>query len=166
MAERRWACAHGLRGHRPPGDRRLRVDGLVGRASSAFSLHPGDVVDTRRFENPDGSGDLYFLGDGDDQWLPLGFLEVPQVGLVEALARETLIDAERDWWKFGTAGARAETTIVESTVRFQVPREADPHERQPSQQLSRNCTTPPGRAWSARGAKGPSRRSTSTRCST
>ena len=70
----------------------------------AFSLRPGEVVDTRRFENPDGSGDLFFLGEGRDQWLPLGFLEVPRVGLVEMLARETLIDAEQDWWKHGASG--------------------------------------------------------------
>jgi hypothetical protein len=69
------------------------------------SLHPGEVFDTRRFENPDGSGDLYFLGQGIDQWLPIVFLEVARVGLVEALARETLLDREQEWWRFGTAGA-------------------------------------------------------------
>jgi hypothetical protein len=71
---------------------------------SAWSLRRGEVADTRRFENPDGSGDLYFLGRGVDLWLPLRFQEVPQVGLVEALARESLLDVEQDWWKFGAAG--------------------------------------------------------------
>jgi hypothetical protein len=69
------------------------------------SLHPGDVVDTRRFENPDGSGDLFFLGQGKDHWLPIGFFEVPDVGQVELLARETLLNREQEWWKFGTSGA-------------------------------------------------------------
>jgi hypothetical protein len=70
----------------------------------AVSLHPGEAVDTRRFENPDGSGDLFFLGAGKDDWLPFGFLEVPRVGFVESLVRETLLDREQEWWKFGTAG--------------------------------------------------------------
>jgi hypothetical protein len=70
-----------------------------------WSLHPGEVIDTRRFENPDGSGDLFFLGQGEDQWLSFGFFEVPRVRLVESLARETLLDREQEWWKFGTAGA-------------------------------------------------------------
>jgi hypothetical protein len=71
----------------------------------AVSLHPGEVSDTRRFENPDGSGDLYFLGDGHEEWLPTVFFEVPRVGFVEALARETLLDRDHEWWKVGTAGA-------------------------------------------------------------
>jgi hypothetical protein len=81
-----------------------QIDGLSGDLR-AVSLHPGEVTDTRRFENPDGSGDLYFLGDGHDEWLPTVFLEVPQVGFVEALARETLLERDHEWWKFGTAGA-------------------------------------------------------------
>ena len=36
---------------------------------------------------------------------PPCFFEVPQVGFVEALARETLLDRDQEWWKFGTAGA-------------------------------------------------------------
>jgi hypothetical protein len=71
----------------------------------AVSLHPGEVIDTRRFENPDGSGDLFFLGEGKDHWLPFGFFEVPRVGFVESLVRETLLDREQEWWKFGTTGA-------------------------------------------------------------
>ncbi|MGC8640556.1 MAG: hypothetical protein ACP5XB_11840 [Isosphaeraceae bacterium] len=71
----------------------------------AFSLHPGEIADTRSFENPDGSGDLYFLGAESDDWLPFDFLEVPRVSLVESLVREALIDVEQDWWKRGTAGA-------------------------------------------------------------
>jgi hypothetical protein len=70
----------------------------------AVSLRPGEVIDTRRFENPDGSGDLYFLGQGKDHWLPFGFFEVPRVSLVESLAREILLDREQEWWKFGTTG--------------------------------------------------------------
>jgi hypothetical protein len=81
-----------------------QIDGSSGDLR-AVSLHPGEVTDTRRFENPDGSGDLYFLGDGHDEWLPTVFLEVPQVGFVEALARETLLERDHEWWKFGTAGA-------------------------------------------------------------
>jgi hypothetical protein len=69
------------------------------------SLRPGEIIDTRTFENPDGSGDLFFIGQGFDQWLPIGFLEVRQVGLVEALVRDALLNSEEDWWKFGTAGA-------------------------------------------------------------
>jgi hypothetical protein len=80
-----------------------RIESTSGELSS-WSLRRGEAVDTRRFENPDGSGDLYFLGRGGDPWLPFGFLEVPQVGLVEALARETLLDADQDWWRLGTAG--------------------------------------------------------------
>src|SRR5262249_41342268 len=76
---------------------------LPGKLGS-WSLRPGQVMDTRRFENPDRSGDLYFLGNGCDSWLPFGFFEVPRVGLVEALARETLLDREQEWWKFGTTG--------------------------------------------------------------
>jgi hypothetical protein len=68
----------------------------------AASLRAGEVVDTRRFENPDGSGDLFFLGWGKDHWLPFGFLEVPRVGLVESLVREALLDREQEWWKLGT----------------------------------------------------------------
>src|SRR3954451_18633755 len=81
-----------------------QIDGPSGDLQ-AVSLHPGEVTDTRRFENPDGSGDLYFLGDGHDEWLPTVFLEVPQVGFVEALARETLLERDHEWWKYGTAGA-------------------------------------------------------------
>jgi hypothetical protein len=80
-----------------------RIEAATG-GLSAWSLRRGEVADTRRFENPDGSGDLYFLGRGGELWLPLGFLEVPQVGRVEALARESLLDVEQDWWKFGTTG--------------------------------------------------------------
>jgi hypothetical protein len=74
-------------------------------ALQAESLHPGEVVDTRRFENPDGSGDLFFLGKGKDHFLPFGFLEVARVGFVESLVRETLLDRDQEWWKFGTTGA-------------------------------------------------------------
>lgn len=81
-----------------------QIDGPSGDLR-AVSLHPGEVTDTRRFENPDGSGDLYFLGDGHDEWLPTVFFEVPRVGFVEALARETLLERDHEWWKFGTAGA-------------------------------------------------------------
>jgi hypothetical protein len=81
-----------------------RIDTSSGELES-LSLRPGEVIDTRRFENPDGSGDLYFLGRGRDQWLPFGFFEVPRVGLVEDLARETLLNADQDWWKLGAAGA-------------------------------------------------------------
>jgi hypothetical protein len=81
-----------------------RIDDSSGELMSC-SLRPGEISDTRRFENPDGSGDLYFLGQGLDHWLPFGFLEVPQVGLVEGLVRDTLLNAEEDWWKLGSAGA-------------------------------------------------------------
>jgi hypothetical protein len=79
------------------------IDRRSGELTSS-SLRPGEAVDTRRFENPDGSGDLYFLGGDREQWLPFGFFEVPQVNLVEALVRETLLDHDHDWWKFGVAG--------------------------------------------------------------
>jgi hypothetical protein len=81
-----------------------RIEDSSGELQSC-SLRPGEIIDTRRFENPDGSGDLYFIGQGFDQWLPIGFLEVRQVGLVEALVRDALLNAEEDWWKFGSAGA-------------------------------------------------------------
>jgi hypothetical protein len=81
-----------------------RVEESSGSLES-LSLHPGEAVDTRAFENPDGSGDLFFLGIGREEWLPFGFLEVPRVGLVEGLVRETLIDEKYDHWKFGTFGA-------------------------------------------------------------
>ena len=60
-----------------------RIESPVGSVAGDSRSGPGEVVDTRRFENPDGSGDLFFLGKASDQWLPLGFLEVPRVGLVE-----------------------------------------------------------------------------------
>jgi len=81
-----------------------RIEVSSGELESS-SLRPGDIIDTRRFENPDGSGDLYFIGRGFEQWLPIRFLEVRQVGLVEALVRDALLNAEEDWWKFGSAGA-------------------------------------------------------------
>jgi hypothetical protein len=81
-----------------------RIEVSSGELQSS-SLRPGEIIDTRRFENPDGSGDLYFIGQGLDQWLPIGFLEVRQVGLVEALVRDALLNVEEEWWKFGTAGA-------------------------------------------------------------
>ncbi len=81
-----------------------RIEVSSGELESC-SLRPGDIIDTRRFENPDGSGDLFFIGHGFEHWLPIGFLEVRQVGLVEALVRDALLNAEEDWWKFGSAGA-------------------------------------------------------------
>jgi hypothetical protein len=81
-----------------------RLDGADDNLKSE-SLQGGEIADTRRFENPDGSGDLYFLGWGQDQWLPLGFLEVRRVGLVETLVRETLLETEGDWWKLGPSRA-------------------------------------------------------------
>jgi hypothetical protein len=81
-----------------------RIEAASGEFESS-SLRPGDIIDTRRFENPDGSGDLYFIGQGFDQWLPMGFLEVRHVGLVEDLVRDALLDVEEEWWKFGSAGA-------------------------------------------------------------
>ncbi len=81
-----------------------RIEVSSGELQSS-SLRPGEIIDTRRFENPDGSGDLYFIGQGFDQWLPIGFLEVRQVGLVETLVRDALLNVEEEWWKFGTAGA-------------------------------------------------------------
>jgi hypothetical protein len=81
-----------------------RIEVSSGELESC-SLRPADIIDTRRFENPDGSGDLFFIGHGFEHWLPIGFLEVRQVGLVEALVRDALLNAEEDWWKFGSAGA-------------------------------------------------------------
>jgi hypothetical protein len=81
-----------------------RTDGPDG-LSLWWSLGRGQVLDTRRFENGDGSGDLFFLGAGIDPWLPFGFLEVPRVGFVESLVHEALVDHDQEWWKFGTAGA-------------------------------------------------------------
>ena len=81
-----------------------RIDG-EGEDLVSDSLQQSEIADTRRFENPDGSGDLYFLGRGRDEWLPVGFLEVPRVGLVEALVRETLLESEGDWWKLGPSRA-------------------------------------------------------------
>ena len=68
-----------------------RIEGDFGELQSC-SLRPGEIIDTRQFENPDGSGDLYFIGHGFDHWLPIGFLEVRQVGLVEALVRDALAE--------------------------------------------------------------------------
>ena len=81
-----------------------RIEDSSGELQSC-SLRPGEIVDTRRFENPDGSGDLYFIGEGFDQWLPIGFLEVRQVGLVEALVRRRTAECRGRRWKFGSAGA-------------------------------------------------------------
>jgi hypothetical protein len=81
-----------------------RIEASSGIVES-LSLRPGEVADTRSFENPDGSGDLYFLGGDHDELLPFDFLEIPRVGLVESLVRETLIDIEQDWWKRGPAKA-------------------------------------------------------------
>ena len=35
---------------------------------------------------------------------PVGFIEVARVSLVESLVRETLSDAEQDWWNAGRPG--------------------------------------------------------------
>lgn len=84
---------------------------IVARVGPSFgiidseSLWCGQVADTRSFANPDGSGDLFFLGSGRDDWIPFEFHEVPRVGFVESLVRETLIDDGRDWWKRGPVGA-------------------------------------------------------------
>ncbi len=84
---------------------------IVARIASAGGemewrwLRPGEILDTRIFENPDGSGDLYFIGQESDDWLSLGFFEIRQVSFVEALVREALLDFEGDWWKLGPAGA-------------------------------------------------------------
>ncbi|QEH33860.1 hypothetical protein OJF2_23910 [Aquisphaera giovannonii] len=75
-----------------------RIDAPAGDRLT-HSLWRGTVADTRRFENPDGSGDLFFLGHGREDWLPLDFQEVPSVGLVESLARETLIDEPAEGWQ-------------------------------------------------------------------
>ena len=82
----------------------------------AFSLHPGDVVDTRRFENPDGSGDLYFLGQGNDHWLPARFPRGPagrpgrDAGPRDADRRRgRLVEAR------GLRRLLSDATIVEST---------------------------------------------------
>jgi hypothetical protein len=75
----------------------FRIDAAPGDRL-ARSLWRGTIADTRRFENPDGSGDLFFLGHGIEDWLPFDFIEVPSVGHVEALARETLIDEEISEW--------------------------------------------------------------------
>ena len=82
-----------------------KLERSTGRLVAA-SLHPEEIGDLRRFENPDGSGDLYFLGSDEiEQWLPHRFQEVPRVGFVESLVRETLINTDEDWWKLGARPA-------------------------------------------------------------
>jgi hypothetical protein len=108
LAVRRWVKRHRLArlvyaitNHRAILARIDRSSGVV----ESISLCSGEVADTRSYENPDGSGDLYFVGRDGDNVLPFGFLEVPRVGSVESLVRETLIDLDQDWWKRGTTPA-------------------------------------------------------------
>ena len=77
-----------------------RLDSRLG-SLQAQSIRPDMITDVCRFENPDGSGDLHFLDEGEDRWLPVGFFEVSRVDRVEALVREALLDSESTWRRSG-----------------------------------------------------------------
>ena len=147
---------------------------IVGRVEArsgemqAFSLRPGDVVDTRRFENPDGSGDLFFLGQGNDQWLPLG---LPRGSLALAwsrcLVRETLIDTEAGLVEVRSRrGVLSPTATVELTGFIHVHARGVLHERQPYSQLSQTAQRRLARRGRQGRRGGRALASTSTRCST
>jgi hypothetical protein len=57
-----------------------------------FSLTPDLFDDTLCYENPDGSGDVLFVNQGDVVSLEVGFIGVSQARTVEELVRETLIN--------------------------------------------------------------------------
>ncbi|MDG3003170.1 hypothetical protein [Paludisphaera mucosa] len=63
----------------------------------AFSLIPGMIADTTRFEYSDGTGDLYFEGLDTLVRGPIGFFGIRRVRSVDRLLRETLIDPFARW---------------------------------------------------------------------
>jgi hypothetical protein len=62
-----------------------------------FSLLPGMLDGTSRFEYPDGSGDVYFEGLGKPARGLVGFFGIRSVRRVEELVCETLIDPFPHW---------------------------------------------------------------------
>lgn len=75
-------------------DRRAIVWKPVARAQSAWSVRTvarGMVDEISRIELPDGSGDVKFAAHVQQYYDPWGFLGVPNVRQVEALAKKTLI---------------------------------------------------------------------------
>jgi len=64
---------------------------------SVFSLIPGMIADTSRFEYADGTGDLYFEGLETQSKAALGFFGIRRVRKVDRLLHETLIDPFPRW---------------------------------------------------------------------
>ena len=76
---------------------------IIGRYDSrddrlaVYSLIPGMIAGTSRFEYADGTGDLYFEGMGTMAKGPVGFFGIRRVRKVDALLHETLIDPFPRW---------------------------------------------------------------------
>lgn len=73
-----------------------RYDGRDGGLAS-FSLIPGMIADTSRFEYADGTGDLYFEGLETLTKGAIGFFGIRRVRKVDRLLHETLIDPYLRW---------------------------------------------------------------------
>jgi hypothetical protein len=72
--------------------------------SQLSSLTPDLFDDTLCYENPDGSGDVLFVRNGEVVSMEVGFIGVSQARTVEELVRETLINvANRDSFSWGSA---------------------------------------------------------------
>jgi hypothetical protein len=63
----------------------------------SFSLIPGMIVDTSRFEHADGTGDLVFEGVDSCTRRAVGFFGIHRVRSVDRLLHETLIDPFPRW---------------------------------------------------------------------
>lgn len=92
---RRWALArtvYALTDQRVIIGRYDARDGLL-----AFSLIPGMIADTSRFEYADGTGDLVFEGVESSARRAIGFFGIRRVRSVDRLLHETLIDPFPRW---------------------------------------------------------------------
>lgn len=94
-AARRWILARTVYAMT---DQRViigRYDASEGLLS--FSLIPGMIADTSRFEYADGTGDLVFEGVESSARRAIGFFGIRRVRSVDRLLHETLIDPFPRW---------------------------------------------------------------------
>jgi hypothetical protein len=92
---RRWALARTVYAMT---DQRV----IIGRYDAAdglrsYSLIPGMIADTSRFEYADGTGDLVFEGVESSARRAVGFFGIRRVRSVDRLLHETLIDPFPRW---------------------------------------------------------------------